>query len=191
MQCPVCSKEVDPQSSFCASCGAPIAATAPPTPGYTTVPNAAPSAAYTNVPNAGPGAGYTGAPAQPMYPQQPMAMNAGLSDNVAAALSYVTIIPAIIFLVLEPYNKVPLIRFHSWQSIFLFIGAVVLQFAVTMLHVMMHFIPLIWILFALIHFVLGIGLFILWIIAILKASKGEWYKIPVIGDFAEKQARGM
>ena len=32
-------------------------------------------------------------------------------------------------------------------------------------------------------------MFVLWLVAIMKASKGEWYKIPVIGDFAEKQAR--
>ena len=176
MQCSVCHNEVDPQRAFCANCGAPVAAAAaaPPTPGYTAVPN------YT-----------AAAPSQPAYAVQPMTTSAGLSDNTAAALSYVTIIPAIVFLVLEPYNKVPLIRFHSWQSIFLFLGAVVLQFAVTMLHIMLHFIPLIWILFSLIHFVVGIGLFILWLIAILKASKGEWYKIPFIGDFAEKQARGI
>jgi uncharacterized membrane protein len=24
---------------------------------------------------------------------------------------------------------------------------------------------------------------------LIKASQGEWYKLPVIGDFAEKQAR--
>jgi uncharacterized membrane protein len=173
MQCSSCHNEVDPQRAFCAHCGAPVAAGAAPAPGYTAVPD------------------YGAAPNQPAYAVQPMAASTGLSDNVAAALSYITIIPAIIFLVLEPYNKVPLIRFHSWQSIFLFIGAVVLQFAVSMLHIMVHFIPLVWLLFALIHFVIGIGLFILWLIAILKASKGEWYKIPFIGDYAEKQARGM
>jgi hypothetical protein len=30
----------------------------------------------------------------------------GLADNVAGMLAYVTIIPAIIFLVLEPYNTI-------------------------------------------------------------------------------------
>ena len=43
----------------------------------------------------------------------------GLSDNAAGALAYVTIIPAIIFLVAEPYNKNSYIKFHAWQSIFL------------------------------------------------------------------------
>jgi uncharacterized membrane protein len=42
---------------------------------------------------------------------------------VASALCYVPLlITGIIFLVLEPYNKKPVIRFHAFQSIFL--GAV-------------------------------------------------------------------
>jgi len=37
----------------------------------------------------------------------------GLTDNNAAGLAYVTIIPAIIFLVVAPYNQKPFIRFHA------------------------------------------------------------------------------
>src|SRR5882724_2907549 len=43
----------------------------------------------------------------------------GLTDNVAGALAYVTFIPAIVFLVLEPYSKNRFIRFHSFQCLFL------------------------------------------------------------------------
>ncbi len=56
----------------------------------------------------------TGAPAA--RPAQTTA--GGLTDNVAGMLAYVTIIPAIIFLVTEPYNKSRFVRFHSFQSIF-------------------------------------------------------------------------
>jgi len=41
----------------------------------------------------------------------------GLSDTAACGLAYVTIIPAIIFLVVAPYNQKSEIRFHCWQSI--------------------------------------------------------------------------
>ena len=42
----------------------------------------------------------------PQYtPVPPQAAQTGLSDNTAGALAYITIIPAIIFLVMEPYNK--------------------------------------------------------------------------------------
>jgi uncharacterized membrane protein len=186
MQCPVCRNEVGPQSAFCNSCGAPVAAAAsggipagvPPQPGYTEVPPA-----YTSAPPA-----YSTVP--PAYGAQPAAASSGLSENAAAAISYLTIIPAIIFLVLEPYNKMPLVRFHSWQSIGLCIAAFLLQFAITILEIAVHFIPGIILLFSLIHLAVGLGLFLLWLFVILKASKGEWYKLPFIGDFAEKQARG-
>ena len=46
----------------------------------------------------------------------------GLSDNAAGGLAYVTFIPALIFLLVEPFNKNPYVRFHSWQSIFLIIA---------------------------------------------------------------------
>jgi hypothetical protein len=52
-------------------------------------------------------------------PLQPQPAQSGLSDNAAGALAYVTFIPAIIFLIVEPYNKNSYIKFHSWQSIFL------------------------------------------------------------------------
>ncbi len=102
----------------------------------------------------------------------------GLSDNSAGALAYVTVIPAIVFLLVEPYNKNSYVRFHSWQSIFLGIA----MFAV---EIVLSVIPIVgWIL---IPFVL-IGFLVLWIIVLLKALKGQRYKLPFIGNLAEKQA---
>ncbi|WP_198152151.1 DUF4870 domain-containing protein [Granulicella tundricola] len=171
-----------PQSAFCNSCGAPVAAAAAgpaDTSGYSTVNAGAPPVGYAAPPAYGAAPPYTG----------PTAASSGLSDNVASALAYVTIIPAIIFLVLEPYNKVPLIKFHSWQSIGLCVASIVIQIALTILQIALHFIPLIGLLFVPVHLLVGLGIFLLWIFVIIKASRGEWYKLPVIGDFAEKQAR--
>jgi uncharacterized membrane protein len=159
MQCPVCHNEVSSQSAFCTSCGAPMAG--------------APAAA---VP-------------PPTYAVQPVsAAGSGLSDTAAAALAYVTIIPAIIFLVIEPYNKKPFVKFHCFQSIGLCVAWFAIWIVITVLHIALHFIPLIGILFFFVDLVVGLGIFVLWLIAIVKASKGEWYKLPVIGDFAWKQA---
>jgi uncharacterized membrane protein len=131
-----------------------------------------------------------GAAASPGVPAvQPVAASSGLSDNAAGAIAYLTIIPAIIFLVLEPYNRIPFVKFHSWQSIGLCVAAFVIQIGVSIVEMATHFIPGIILLFTLIHLAVGLGLFLVWLFVILKASKGEWYKLPVIGDFAEKQAR--
>jgi uncharacterized membrane protein len=167
MQCPACHNEVSSENSFCNHCGAPIQAAA-----------GAPT-----------GAGATAA-APAAYAVQPaVAASPGLSENAAAALAYVTIIPAIIFLVIEPFNKMPLVRFHSWQSIGLCIVATILQVLVAICEGMLRFIPGVFFLFELVHLVVWLGLLAVWIFVILKAAKGEWYKLPIIGDFAEKQAK--
>src|SRR3954467_4563543 len=57
----------------------------------------------------------------------------GLSDNAAGGLAYITVIPAIIFLILEPYNRSSFVRFHAWQCIFLTIGCVVVDVALSFL----------------------------------------------------------
>lgn len=125
---------------------------------------------------------YPPPPVNPIPPSQypPIASSGGLSDNTAGALAYLTLIPAIIFLVIEPYNKSPFVRFHAFQSI----AFSVVAFA---LHLILMFIPIIgWI----ISLFLSLAFLVVWIIVILKASRGEWYKLPVIGDFALQQSRG-
>jgi uncharacterized membrane protein len=167
MQCPSCHNEVAPQSTFCGFCGNPLqSATEAGTVGYTPVTATGTAATATPV--------ITG--------------TGGLSENAAAAIAYLTVIPAIIFLVIEPYNKMRLVRFHSVQSIALNVVAIVLQVGLAILQAVLHFIPGIWVIFPLLHLCLGLALFVGWLVAILKASKGEFYKLPLIGDFSAKQA---
>ena len=99
-------------------------------------------------------------------------------------LAYVTFIPAIIFLVTEPYNKSRFIRFHSFQSIFLFVAVVIIQVALTFLTV----VPFLILVTAPLHMLVALGALIVWIILLLKANQGQMYKLPLIGDLAEKQA---
>jgi uncharacterized membrane protein len=113
----------------------------------------------------------------------------GMADNVAGMLAYITLIPAIIFLVVEPYNKSRFVRFHAWQNIFFHLAAVVCWIALMIISVVLAFIP---ILGHLISFLLwaglSLGLLIVWIVLLMKANQGLMFKLPVIGDLAEKQA---
>ncbi len=119
----------------------------------------------------------TSMPVDPLPPGPTPLVN-GLSENTAAALSYITFIPAIIFLVLEPYNRSKFIRFHAFQCIAFSVVAFVIHLALMM-------IPIIgWLISA----VLSLVFLVFWIMCILKAIRGEWYKLPIIGNFAMEQA---
>jgi len=108
----------------------------------------------------------------------------GLADNVAGMLAYVTIIPAIIFLVLEPYNRNRFVRFHAWQCVFFNVAWWILWFG---LRIVAH-LPLLGFFTVLMWPLVGLGGLIVWIILLIKANQGQMYKLPVIGDLAEKQA---
>lgn len=110
--------------------------------------------------------------------------SAGLTDNMAGALAYFTFIPAIVFLVVEPYNKNRFIRFHSFQCLFLSAALVAVSIALGIL----SFIPFLGLITIPLHFLLGLAAFVLWLILTLKAYQGQTFKLPVIGDMAEQQA---
>lgn len=101
----------------------------------------------------------------------------GLNPNMAGGLAYITIIPAIIFLAMAPYNRDPYVRFHAWQSLILGVAWIVMSSA-------LRFIPLGFMIWGLVWVIV----FIVWLIAMLKAFQGQKWKIPVIGSIAEQQA---
>ena len=103
----------------------------------------------------------------------------GLPENTAAALCYLFgLVTGIIFLVLEPYSKNKLIRFHAFQSIIVFATLNVAYYA-------FWFVPVFgWI----INSLLAALVFILWIVSMFRAYHGEKWKVPVAGILAEKWA---
>jgi len=108
----------------------------------------------------------------------------GLADNVAGLLAYITIIPAIIFLVIEPFNKNRFVRFHAFQNLFIAATWFVVLIALTIL----SFIPMVGLLLIPVHFLVWIGFLIVIILCMVRAYQGQKFKLPVIGDMAEKQA---
>ncbi len=121
-------------------------------------------------------------------PPPPQAGQSGLSDSAAGAIAYLTIVPAIIFLLVDPYNKNSFVRFHSFQCLFLCAVAIVVDIAfgillaiATMIFPMMFLGAFLWPLLML--FWLGVV-----ILCIVKASQGARFQLPLIGPFAAKQA---
>lgn len=152
----------------CAKCGATLAEGAAFCGSCGAPAGAAPAAA---------GAAPGGAPAA--------ASSGGLAPNVAGALAYFTIIPAIIFLVAEPYNKDRYIKFHAFQCLFLAAGT----FAVYLALAIFAMIPIVgWIVGILLFPLLGLAIFVVVVFTMYKAYNNQKFLIPVIGKLAEQQA---
>ncbi len=107
----------------------------------------------------------------------PETSSTGLAPNLAGALAYLLgPITGIVFLVLEKDSK--FVRFHAMQSTITFAGIFVLQ-------VILNLIPIIgWLIGGLILFPLSV---LLWAFLMFKAFSGEKFKLPTIGDMAERQ----
>jgi len=95
-----------------------------------------------------------------------------LDENVAGALSYLLwFFTGILFFVLEKDSK--FVKFHAMQSTIVFLAIIVVTW-----------IPII-------GWLIGLLGLILWPFLIFQAYQGKKYKLPVIGDFAEKQAENL
>jgi uncharacterized membrane protein len=158
--CAFCGAQVADAAAFCAGCGKPV----------------------------NPAAETTAAPATaPAAPATPA--GGEMADNVAGMLAYITIIPAIIFLLMEPYNRRPFVRFHSFQCIFVHVGMVVLWVALLIISAVLAIIPILGHLVAFLLWMMLVVLFlVIWIVVLLKAYQGQMWKLPIAGDLAAKQA---
>ncbi len=104
-----------------------------------------------------------------------------MASNLAAGLAYVTVFPAVLFLLLEPYRSNPLVRFHSWQSVFYFVAVAVFR-VIEML--LLSTLPAS-IAYA-IAGVVSLMLFIGWLVAVIKALQGNVWQLPVVGPYAAR-----
>jgi uncharacterized membrane protein len=180
--CATCGTQVE--GRFCAKCGSPVAAAAPPPPGASAPPP--PQGAYVP-PQQGayvpPQGGYV--PPQGAY-AAPAA--SAMADNVACTLCYVLgLVTGIIFLLIAPYNQNRLVRFHAFQSIFFHVACIALWIAlavVSSILAMMH----LWFLTMLLYPLIGLAIFVGWIYLMISAYQGKKVVLPVIGPLAEKQA---
>lgn len=102
----------------------------------------------------------------------------GLQPNVAGLLCYALgWVTGLIFLLLEPKDKY--VRFHAVQSIVVF-GAI------TVVMIVLGFIP---VLGGILNWIIRLVAFVLWIVLMVKAYRGEKYKLPWAGDIAEKNSQ--
>ena len=113
-----------------------------------------------------------------------------MTDNLAAALCYVLgLVTGILFLVLDPYNKNKLIRFHAFQSIFLHLALIAVYVVLGIfLSIMFRIVPFLGLLGTVVYPLLGLASLAIWIFVMYKAYNNEKLVLPIIGPLAEKQA---
>jgi len=131
-----------------------------------------------------PPAGGAETPAAP-----PAETSTGLAPNIAGLLCYVAWwITGIIFLVIE--KKSTFVKFHAWQSIMTFGILTVVQIIISLLSA----IAVSAFSFGLWQFAHVVGILVwlltvgLWIALMVLAYSGKMWKLPWIGNWAEKQA---
>jgi uncharacterized membrane protein len=112
-----------------------------------------------------------------------------INDNVARALCYLLgFVTGIVFLNLEPYSKRPSIRFHAFQSIFFSIGLIALSFALITILLTLESVIQLWFIFLPLRLLIGFTGLVLWLFCMYKAYTEESYQLPVVGEFALKEA---
>jgi uncharacterized membrane protein len=109
----------------------------------------------------------------------------GLSDNAAGGIAYLTIIPAIVFLIIEPFKKSSYVRFHAWQSIFFFVAWALVDILVG---VVQNLAPSVVFLTLTLLQLVGLAFFVVWLIVLINAFSGKRIKLPIIGNVAQQQA---
>lgn len=104
------------------------------------------------------------------------APSSGMQSNLAGALAYLWI-TAIIFLLLEPYNKDKFVRFHSFQALFLGLASIAGQIVLSLVPIVGWTLMPLW----------SLLILVVALVAAIKAYQNQTWSVPVIGPLAEKQ----
>jgi uncharacterized membrane protein len=127
-------------------------------------------------------------------PVQATKSSTGLDENIAALLSYIFgWVSGLIFFLIEKDSR--LVRFHAMQSLLLNGVAIIFGIALWIVSVVLLIVSsqisglmstLISLVTTLLFFVFSIGILIAVIMCLIKAYQGQYFKLPVVGNFAEK-----
>ena len=121
-----------------------------------------------------------------------------LDSNVGAMLCYILnfvcclgLVLSIIFVITEKENR--FVKFHAVQSLFLAALQIAVGIVIGILGLILSLALnafdlswLAWILILGLRFILLLIFLALWIMGGIKAYGGQWYKLPIVGEFAWK-----
>ena len=156
-----------------------------------------------------PPGGYTGGPGvafrPPPPPPEQKTQVLGLSYNTAGLLCYVPyccclidVIASVLWLATEPKEN-RFVRFHALQGLLLFAADLLVSFVFRLLGVGAEVTTMVGtgsdvagagagLLVGLFSLLVGLLFLVLHIVAMVQAGSGKMWKIPIIGDIAERNA---
>ena len=115
-----------------------------------------------------------------------------LPETVAGGLAYFTFLPALLFLFVEPYRRNFFVRFHALQSFLITVAAILLGLVLKLAGLALFVIPVLGpLLVVVVDVVAALAALFVWLVLVVKALRGETFKIPILGDFAEQYAGGV
>lgn len=127
-------------------------------------------------------------------PAQAGKSSTGLDENIAALLSYIFgWVSGLVFFLIEKDSR--LVRFHAMQSLLFNVLVAIVVIALWIVFAVLWLIAsqlsgvmsaLLGLVATLVWIVLGIGILIAWIMCLIKAYGRQYFKLPIIGNFAEK-----
>jgi uncharacterized membrane protein len=173
--CPQCGASSPDYAVFCQRCGTPLTKARADEAGATS-PRAASEAPR---PGDMPRLESSGEPSGEELP---------IPENIAGAVAYITLIPAIVFLFLQPFKRNFFVRFHAFQHLFLWVAGFVFAIVAGILSMLMQLIPFMRVLVFPLAGLIGLAWFFLWVLLVLKAYQHDLFKLPIIGDLAEQRA---
>ena len=168
--CAKCGAAIAEDSAFCGACGARCGV------GHSNSGGSAASNAVSSGTSMGTATATASAP--------------GLTMNMAAALSYALgAITGVLFLALEPYKNNRFVRFHAIQSIIFSMACVAVAIVWSIIVGILVSIAGFWVLTVdlPLHWLFGLGIFVLWLFLMFQAYSEREYRISWIGDIAAKQ----
>jgi uncharacterized membrane protein len=173
--CPQCGASSPDYAVFCQRCGTPVTKASADRAGATNSPATSEARRPGDMPRR-------------EFPAEPSGEQLPIPENIAGAVAYITILPAVVFLLLEPFKRNFFVRFHAFQHLFLWVAGFGIGIVAGVLGAVLQLIPFMRVLMFPLAGLIGLAWFFLWLLLMVKAYQHEFFKLPFIGDLAEQQA---
>jgi uncharacterized membrane protein len=117
---------------------------------------------------------------EPATKTQVLSLDPNLAGTLAYAPFFVGLVSSIVWVATEPKSN-KFVRFHAFQSLAFFVASVAVSVVTSILGAFLG------VLGGFLSMVVGLGLFAVMIVCMVKAWKNEMFKLPVLGDFVEQK----